>query len=161
LGGNYALQASNTARITPLTDGNVFASIFDKQTQFMSNIPADLKYTKDHEWLKVAEDGTATVGITDYAQQSLGDITFVELPSVEEDFGEGDTFGVVESVKAASDLFMPLAGKVLDVNEELENEPEAVNSDPYEKGWILKIQLANPDDINSLLDAEAYKGICD
>jgi len=125
----------------------------------MSNVPEELKYTKDHEWVKVCEDGTALVGITDYAQQSLGDITFVELPSVDADFGEGDTFGVVESVKAASDLYMPVACKVLEVNEDLEDEPEEVNGDPYGKGWMLKIEPANAADLDKLMDASAYNGI--
>ncbi len=123
----------------------------------MSKIPGDLKYTKDHEWLKL--DGEeATVGITDHAQSALGDITFVELPAVGESFSAGDTFGVVESVKAASDLYMPVAGEVIAVNEALEDAPESVNDDPYEAGWIIKIKLSDPAEAEGLLDATAYEG---
>jgi len=122
----------------------------------MSQVPEDLLYTKDHEWIQVHADGTATVGITDYAQESLGDITFVEFPSVGESFDFGDTFGVVESVKAASDLFMPLDAEVLEVNEEVDSEPELLNGDPYEKGWLLKIRLKDATQVEALLKAEAY-----
>jgi glycine cleavage system H protein len=122
----------------------------------MSQIPEALRYTKDHEWIHIHEDGTATVGITDYAQESLGDITFVEFPSVGDAFQSGDTFGVVESVKAASDLYMPLDAEVIDINETVDSEPELLNSDPYEKGWLLKIRLADPSQVEALLDAAAY-----
>lgn len=122
----------------------------------MSKIPGDLKYTKDHEWLKLEGD-EATIGITDHAQEALGDITFVELPAVGDSFSQHDTFGVVESVKAASDLYMPVSGEVIAVNEELESAPESVNDDPYESGWIVKIKLSDPAEVDSLLDASAYE----
>lgn len=125
----------------------------------MSQIPEALKYTKDHEWLRLEEDGTATIGVTDYAQSSLGDITFVELPEVDESFAEGDSFGVVESVKAASDLYMPVAGKVLVINESLPNNPEAVNADPYGEAWMVRIQLEDPAQLDALMDAAAYGDI--
>jgi len=125
----------------------------------MSNIPADLHYTKDHEWLKVHDDGTATVGITDYAQESLGDITFVEFPEEGESFSTGDTFGVVESVKAASDLFMPVDAEVVEVNEAVDASPELLNQEPYEGGWLLKIKLQNPSQLDELLQADAYESI--
>ena len=122
----------------------------------MSNVPEDLKYTKDHEWLK-ADGETARIGITDYAQGSLGDITFVELPDVGTNFGAGDTFGVVESVKAASDLYMPVAGEVIEVNEALEDAPESVNDDSYGNGWIVGIKLSDASEVESLLNASQYK----
>lgn len=125
----------------------------------MSQVPEALLYTKDHEWIQLHEDGTATVGITDYAQESLGDITFVEFPEVGESFSSGDTFGVVESVKAASDLFMPLDAEVLEINEEVDSEPELLNSDPYQKGWLLKIRLSEVSQAESLLKADAYSGL--
>lgn len=125
----------------------------------MSHIPADLLYTKDHEWLKALDDGTALVGITDYAQQSLGDITFVEFPGIGESFAAGDTFGVVESVKAASDLYMPVDAEILEVNDSVDAGPELLNSDPYESGWLLKIKLADASQLESLMSAEAYQGI--
>jgi glycine cleavage system H protein len=125
----------------------------------MSNIPADLLYTNDHEWLKVHDDGTATVGITDYAQESLGDITFVEFPQVGQTFSSGDTFGVVESVKAASDLYMPVDGEVMEVNEGVDAGPEVLNQDPYEAGWLIKVKLSDASQLEALLKADAYAGI--
>ena len=125
----------------------------------MSQIPEALLYTKDHEWIQLHQDGTATVGITDYAQESLGDITFVEFPMAGESFSNGDTFGVVESVKAASDLYMPLDAEVLKVNDEVDAEPELLNSDPYQKGWLLKISLTDASQVEALLKADAYAGI--
>ena len=125
----------------------------------MSQVPEALLYTKDHEWIQLHQDGTATVGITDYAQESLGDITFVEFPLVGESFNRGDTFGVVESVKAASDLYMPLDAEVLEINDEVDAEPELLNSDPYQKGWLLKISLTDASQVEALLKAEAYAGI--
>lgn len=125
----------------------------------MSHVPSDLLYTKDHEWMKVHDDGSATVGITDYAQESLGDITFVEFPDRGESYSSGDTFGVVESVKAASDLFMPVDAEVVEVNEAVDASPELLNQDPYEGGWLLKIKLQNPSQLEGLLNAEAYQGI--
>ena len=123
----------------------------------MSNVPADLKYAKSHEWLKLAGDGTALIGITDYAQNSLGDITYVQLPKVGATLKAGDSFGVVESVKAASDVYSPVSGTVVDVNKKLDSAPETVNQSPYDSGWILKIKLANPDEAKALLDAAAYE----
>ena len=122
----------------------------------MSNIPADLKYAKSHEWLKVAADGTALVGITDYAQNSLGDITFVQLPKVGAALKAGESFGVVESVKAASDVYSPAAGTVLEINKALDANPEKVNQAPYTEAWMLKLQLANPADADALLSAADY-----
>jgi glycine cleavage system H protein len=122
----------------------------------MSNTPADLKYAKSHEWLKVAVDGTALIGISDYAQNSLGDITFIQLPKVGAVLKAGETFGVVESVKAASDVYAPVAGTVVEVNKALEANPEKVNSAPYTDGWMLKLKLANPADAAALLSAGDY-----
>ncbi len=121
----------------------------------MSNIPADLRYAKSHEWLRVAPDGTATVGITDYAQSSLGDITFVQLPKAGTSFAAGDTFGVVESVKAASDLYAPVACVVIEANAALDAAPEILNRDSYADGWMLKVKLSGPVPAD-LLDADAY-----
>ena len=125
----------------------------------MSKIPEDLKYTKEHEWISVHDDGTATVGITDYAQESLGDITFVELPSIGDSFGAGEVFGVVESVKAASDLYMPAKGEITGINEKLEEAPETVNEDPFGEGWMVKIRLAEPPSLKELLSADEYAGL--
>ncbi|HTB79700.1 MAG TPA: glycine cleavage system protein GcvH [Opitutaceae bacterium] len=125
----------------------------------MSNVPADLRYAKSHEWLKPAGDGTATVGITDYAQNSLGDITYVQLPKVGATFAAGAVFGVVESVKAASDLYAPAAGTVTAVNDALNNAPETVNQSPYDSGWILKLKLANPAEANALLSPADYEKV--
>lgn len=122
----------------------------------MSNIPSDLKYAKSHEWLKLATDGTALVGITDYAQNSLGDITFVQLPKVGAVLKAGETFGVVESVKAASDVYAPIAGTVLEVNQALDANPEKVNASPYEDGWMLKLKLDDPAAAAVLLSATDY-----
>lgn len=122
----------------------------------MSNVPANLRYAKSHEWLKIESDGTATVGITDYAQSSLGDITYVQLPKVGANLKAGETFGVVESVKAASDLYAPVAGTVIAINAALDSAPESLNTAPYDAAWMLKLQLANPADAGGLLDADAY-----
>jgi glycine cleavage system H protein len=122
----------------------------------MSNIPADLRYAKSHEWLKVESDGTMTVGITDYAQNSLGDITYVQVPKVGATLKAGETFGVVESVKAASDLYAPIAGTVVAVNATLESAPETVNQSPYAEGWMLKLKPADAAAAATLLDAAAY-----
>ncbi|MDQ8179668.1 glycine cleavage system protein GcvH [Pelagicoccus sp. SDUM812005] len=123
------------------------------------SIPADLKYTKDHEWLKLLDGDEAIIGITDFAQNSLGDITFVEVPEVGDSFDAGESFGVVESVKAASDLYMPVDAEVLEVNEALEDSPESVNSSPYEDGWIMKIKVKDAASLEALLDAAAYEEI--
>ena len=119
--------------------------------------PADLKYTKDHEWLKPAGDGTALVGITHYAQDALGDVVFVDLPEAGDAFAQGEEFGTVESVKTVSELNMPSAGEVLEVNATLADHPEAVNEDPYGKGWMVKIKLTGP--LADLLDAKAYEAL--
>ncbi len=123
----------------------------------MSNVRPDRQYAKSHEWLKLEADGTATVGISDYAQSSLGDITFVQLPKVGAIFKAGETFGVVESVKAASDLYAPVAGAVLAVNTALENAPETVNQAPYDAGWMLKFKPADPAAVKALLSAAEYE----
>lgn len=122
----------------------------------MSNIPGELRYAKSHEWLKPEADGTMTIGITDYAQNSLGDITYVQLPKVGATLKAGETFGVVESVKAASDLYAPVAGTVVAVNSKLDSAPETVNQAPYADGWMLKLKPADPGAANGLLDANAY-----
>lgn len=122
----------------------------------MSNIPADLRYAKSHEWARVESDGTVTVGITDYAQNSLGDITYVQVPKVGATLKAGETFGVVESVKAASDLYAPLSGTVVAVNGALESAPETVNRAPYGEGWMLKLKPSDAGAANALLDAAAY-----
>lgn len=120
------------------------------------NIPQDLLYTSDDEWVRI--DGeTATIGVTDHAQDSLSDIVYLELPGEGDTFVAGDTFGVVESVKAAADLYMPLSGEVVAVNEELIDVPESVNEDPYGKAWMVKIKLSDVSEIDDLLDPEAYK----
>jgi glycine cleavage system H protein len=122
----------------------------------MSNVPTGLLYAKSHEWLKLEGDGTATIGITDYAQAALGDITFVQLPKIGSTLKAGEVFGVVESVKAASDLYAPVAGKVVAVNGELDRAPEALNKEPYGSAWILKLAVANAAEAGGLLDAAAY-----
>ncbi|MFA5257283.1 MAG: glycine cleavage system protein GcvH [Opitutales bacterium] len=125
----------------------------------MSQVPADLKYTKDHEWLRPEADGSATVGITDYAQGSLGDVTFVDVPQVGVSLSAGDALGVVESVKAASDIYMPASGRIIAVNEALEDSPDLINSDPFGKGWMVRVQLDNPAELDDLLDAAQYSAL--
>jgi len=120
------------------------------------NIPEDLKYTKDHAWIRV-EGETAIVGITDFAQGELGDIVYVEVETIDEDVTKDEVFGTVEAVKTVSDLFMPLSGTVMEFNEKLDDEPELVNSDPYGEGWMVKVQLSDLEEITDLLDAAAYK----
>ena len=121
-------------------------------------VPENLKYTKDHEWIKIDGD-IATIGITDHAQNQLGDITFVELPEESVEVASGDTFCTVESVKAASDVYAPIAGEVVAANSDLETTPELINQDPYDKGWICQIKIAEPDEVNNLMDSENYKDI--
>lgn len=125
----------------------------------MSNVPEDLKYTKDHEWLRANADGTAVIGITDYAQTTLGDVTFVELPEAGDHMDEGSSLGVVESVKAASDVYMPLSCKIVEVNSVLADNPAVINSDPYGAGYMIKVQLDNPADVSKLLTAAQYKAL--
>jgi glycine cleavage system H protein len=122
----------------------------------MSNIPPGLRYAKSHEWLKQESDGTVVVGITDYAQNSLGDITYVQVPKVGASLKAGETFGVVESVKAASDLYAPVAGTVVAVNTGLDAAPETVNRSPYEDGWMIKLKPTDAAAANDLLDADSY-----
>jgi len=122
------------------------------------NLPENLKYTKDHEWIKI-ENGIATVGITEFAQGELGDIVYVDVESVDETIDRDEVFGSVEAVKTVSDLFMPLSGEVTVFNEDLEDTPEKVNSDPYGDGWMIKIKISDNSQIDDLLDAAAYKKI--
>ena len=122
------------------------------------NVPAELKYTKEHEWIRV-EGEEAVVGITDYAQSQLGDIVFVECETVGDALEAGETFGTIEAVKTVSDLYLPVAGEVLEFNEELEGDPELVNKDPYGKGWIVKIKISDETELDGLLNADAYKAI--
>lgn len=119
------------------------------------NIPADLRYTKDHEWVKLDGD-IATIGITDYAQGELGDIVYVEIETVGETLDAEEVFGTVEAVKTVSDLFMPVAGEILELNSGLESDPELVNTDPYGKGWMIKVKVSDPAQVSGLLTAEAY-----
>ncbi|EHY92059.1 MULTISPECIES: glycine cleavage system protein GcvH [Staphylococcus] len=118
-------------------------------------VPSELKYSKEHEWVKV-EGNTVTIGITEYAQGELGDIVFVELPEVDDEINEGDTFGSVESVKTVSELYAPVSGKVLESNEELEDSPEFVNESPYEKAWMVKVELSDESQLDELMSAEQY-----
>ncbi len=120
------------------------------------NLPENLKYSKDHEWLRVEGD-TAVIGITDYAQNELGDIVFVEVPTVGETLSQGDTLGTIEAVKTVADVYMPVDGEVLEVNPDLDATPELINQDPYGQGWIAKIKISNPDQLNDLLTADQYK----
>jgi len=122
----------------------------------MSNIPSELKYATSHEWVRNEGDGTVTVGITEHAQDLLGDMVFVELPDVDDEVSTGDDICVAESVKAASDIYAPVTGKVIEVNEELEDSPELVNSDAFGDGWLFKIKMEDAGELENLLDAEGY-----
>ncbi|MBE0464165.1 MAG: glycine cleavage system protein GcvH [Halomonas sp.] len=122
----------------------------------MSNLPANLRYAKSHEWVLDHQDGTVSIGITDHAQEALGDVVFVELPEVGQTLSQGKEFGVIESVKAASDLYSPVNGEVIEVNEALEDSPETVNDAPYEGGWMMKVRLTDQN-LDGLLDADAYQ----
>lgn len=122
----------------------------------MSETPSDLKYASTHEWARDEGDGTVTVGITDHAQDALGDVVYVELPEIGTTLTVGDEAGVVESVKAASDIYSPVSGEVIAINELLENAPETINDSPYDDGWFFKIKLAEPEELDDLMDAEAY-----
>jgi glycine cleavage system H protein len=126
----------------------------------MSEIPSELRYTKSHEWLRVEDDGLITVGISDHAQELLGDLVFVELPEQGTEFVAGDECCVVESVKAASDVYMPVSGEVVEVNEALADEPEIINDSPYDNGWLFRIK-ASADEMDELLDADAYQAEID
>lgn len=123
----------------------------------MSNIPENLLYTDDHEWILKESEQCFSVGITDYAQDSLGDVTFVEVPEVGTEFSKGDVFGVVESVKAASDLFMPVSGEIVEVNEDLNDSPELINDAPYEGGWIIKVKISDTDQSHLLSPDDYFK----
>ncbi len=127
----------------------------------MSDTPSELRYAKSHEWARLEEDGTVTVGITDHAQDALGDVVFVELPEVGSTLAAGDEAGVVESVKAASDIYAPISGEVIAVNEALEDEPETVNGDPYNDGWFFKLQPEDTSELQGLLSADEYVASCD
>ncbi|MBO4961096.1 MAG: glycine cleavage system protein GcvH [Flavobacteriales bacterium] len=120
------------------------------------NIPENLKYTKDHEWIRVDADGIATVGITDYAQSELGDIVYVDVETAGETLSQEEVFGSIEAVKTVSDIFMPASGEVLELNPELDADPELVNKDPYGAGWIIKVKLSAPEELDSLLSAAQY-----
>jgi len=119
-------------------------------------LPEDLKYTKDHEWIRIDGD-TAIVGISDFAQSELGDIVYVEVETVDENLDQEEVFGTVEAVKTVSDLFMPVSGKIIEFNETLEDEPELVNENPYDNGWIIKIKMSSPEEVKELLSSEDYK----
>ena len=127
----------------------------------MSQTPEELKYASSHEWARLEADGTVTVGITDHAQEALGDVVFVEVPEVGASIAAGDEAGVVESVKAASDIYAPIGGEVIAVNEQLEDEPETVNSDPYNDGWFFKLQPEDTGELEKLLSAEEYSAQCE
>ncbi|MEH6812314.1 MAG: glycine cleavage system protein GcvH [Motiliproteus sp.] len=127
----------------------------------MSNIPAELKYVSSHEWVRVEGDGTVTIGVTDHAQDQLGDVVFVELPEVGTILSISDDLGVVESVKAASDLYAPISGEVIGVNEALDESPESVNSDPYGDGWFVKLKIEDESELEGLLSAEGYAEVCE
>jgi len=120
------------------------------------NFPADLKYSKEHEWVRV-EGNTGTIGITDFAQKELGDIVYVEIETVGDTIEKDAVFGTVEAVKTVSDLFMPVSGKILEKNEKLNDAPEGVNTDPYNSGWMIKVEFTNASELDSLMDSEAYK----
>ena len=122
------------------------------------NIPANLKYTKDHEWV-LLEGDVATVGITDFAQKELGDIVYVEVETLDQTLEKDEVFGTVEAVKTVSDLFLPLSGEIVAFNDNLEGNPEDVNTDPYGKGWMVKVKISNPSEIDELLSSEAYKAL--
>ena len=126
----------------------------------MSQTPPELKYASSHEWARLEEDGTVTVGITDHAQEALGDVVFVEVPDIGATIAAGDEAGVVESVKAASDIYAPIGGEVIAVNEQLEDEPGTVNSDPYNDGWFFKLQPLDTSELEKLLGAQDYQAQC-
>ena len=124
----------------------------------MSDIPEDLLYTSEHEWMRI-NDNKAEIGITNHAQNELGDIVYVELPALDDEIDTGDEFGTIESVKAVSPLYMPISGRILEVNTELQDHPELVNEDCYDEGWLVRIEISNNDDKDELLDPEAYRAI--
>ena len=121
------------------------------------NVPENLKYTEDHEWLRVEEENIAYIGITDHAQKELGDVVYIECETENENLNQGDAFGTIEAVKTVSDMYMPVSGKVLEFNEELDETPETINEDPYEQGWIIKVEMSDPSQAENLLTAEQYQ----
>jgi glycine cleavage system H protein len=123
------------------------------------NFPENLRYTKDHEWIKIEKDNVAIIGITEFAQKELGDIVYVEVETIGKQLSQEAIFGTVEAVKTVSDLFLPVSGKIIELNSELAGSPELVNKDPYEKGWMVKMEVDNPSDISKLLDAAAYASL--
>ena len=123
----------------------------------MSEIPTELRYAKSHEWARLEEDGTVTIGISDHAQTALGDVVYVDLPEVGDIFEASDPFGSVESVKAVSEVFCPLSGEVIEVNSKLEQTPELVNQSPHQKAWMIRLRVSNPDELDELLSAEEYE----
>jgi len=125
------------------------------------NYPEDLKYTSEHEWVRDNGDGTVTIGITDFAQSELGDIVFVELEPEDSEFDKDEVFGTVEAVKTVSELFAPVAGTIIEINEDLEEDPELVNNDPYGQGWMVKFKLSDPAALDSLMSADEYKEIAE
>jgi glycine cleavage system H protein len=124
-----------------------------------TSVPAELKFTKEHEWAAIGADGVVTIGITDYAQDALGDVTFVELPAVGREFKAGDTFGVVESVKTFSDLYAPVSGAVVEVNAAVVDDPSTLNTAPYGAAWLIKVRPSSPDELAALLDAAGYTSL--
>lgn len=122
------------------------------------NFPSNLKYTKDHEWIKI-EGNVGIIGVTDHAQSELGDIVYIDIPDESANLSRGDSFGTIEAVKTVADMYAPISGKIIEVNKSLNDAPETVNADPYEKGWIVKIELSDLSELDSLLDVEAYKDI--
>lgn len=122
------------------------------------NVPGELKYTKDHEWVRV-EGNIATIGVTDFAQGELGDIVYVEVDTLNETIGAEEVFGTIEAVKTVSDLFLPVSGEIVEMNEALEDNPDLVNNEPYEGGWIIKVEMGNDDELNELLSAEEYANL--
>ena len=142
--------------------GNSKAKVKEEtRERTMSETPTELRYLESHEWVRDEGDGTATIGITDHAQDSLGDVVFVELPEVGDEITAGDETGVVESVKAASDIYAPVSGEVVAVNDQLEDQPELVNQSPYGDGWFYRVRLSDRAELDDLLDADSYQGILD
>jgi glycine cleavage system H protein len=144
--------------LSPIFEASGILNTFVQNKKLKMNTPSELKYTKDHEWIKI-EGNVATIGITDFAQGELGDIVYVDVDTVDDDLNGGDVFGSVEAVKTVSDLFLPISGKVIEFNSELEDQPELLNSDPYGNGWIIKLEVAEGADHSELLSAEDYQAI--
>ena len=154
--GIFTFFIKRYSNIPETFDGADFCIIFEQLNNYIMNTPAELKYTKDHEWVRI-EGNTATIGITDFAQSELGDIVFVDVDTVDDELSAGDVFGSLEAVNTVSDLFLPIDGTVSEFNSELEDQPELLNSDPYGKGWIIKLELAEGADHSALLTAEEYQ----